>query len=114
MPRGLLAAVASAAIVAAGCSRQSIKIDGSSTVIRITEAVTEEFHHEHPTVRITGGRSGTGGGFKKFAQGEIDICDASRRINEIERKACEENGINWVELEIAFDGISIVANPQND
>lgn len=97
-----------------GCSRPSIKIDGSSTVIRITEAVTEEFVKSHPGVRVVGGRSGTGGGFKKFSAGEIDICDASRRINVIETKACEEHGINWVELEIAFDGISLVANPQND
>jgi phosphate transport system substrate-binding protein len=115
MPRNSVAIlVGVAGLVVGGCSRPSIKIDGSSTVIRITEAVTEEFHEEQPSVRITGGRSGTGGGFKKFANGEIDICDASRRINEVERKACEENGVNWVELEIAFDGISIVANPQND
>lgn len=97
-----------------GCSRPSIKIDGSSTVIRITEAVTEEFVKTHPGVRVVGGRSGTGGGFKKFSAGEIDICDASRRINDVEKKACDERGINWVELEIAFDGISLVANPQND
>jgi phosphate transport system substrate-binding protein len=98
-----------------GCTSQhSIKIDGSSTVIRITEAVTEEFVAEHPGERITGGRSGTGGGFKKFAMGEIDICDASRRINEVESKACREHGIEFVELEIAFDGISVVVNPQND
>lgn len=115
MPRALVAIVSAAAVlVVGGCSRPSITIDGSSTVIRITEAVTEEFHKEQPSVRITGGRSGTGGGFKKFAQGEIDICDASRRINEVEQKACKEHGINWVELEIAFDGISLVANPQND
>src|SRR5689334_4007037 len=97
-----------------GCSRPSIKIDGSSTVIRITEAVTEEFVKVHPGVRVVGGRSGTGGGFKKFSAGEIDICDASRRINDIEKKACKEHGIDWVELQIAFDGISLVTNPQND
>jgi phosphate transport system substrate-binding protein len=102
------------AAVACGCSRPSIKIDGSSTVIRITEAVTEEFAREQPGVRVSGGRSGTGGGFKKFAHGEIDICDASRVINEIEKKACKDRGIEYVELEIAFDGISIVANPNND
>lgn len=100
--------------IAIGCSRPSIKIDGSSTVIRITEAVTEEFVKEHPGVRVVGGRSGTGGGFKKFSAGEIDICDASRRINDIEKKACEAHGVEWVELEIAFDGISLVTNPQND
>jgi len=109
----LLAGIVTAAL-SGGCSRSSIKIDGSSTVIRITEAVTEEFAAKHPGVRVTGGRSGTGGGFKKFYNGEIDICDASRRINEIERKACEERGVDFAELQIAFDGISLVANPQND
>jgi phosphate transport system substrate-binding protein len=102
------------AAVVCGCSRPSIKVDGSSTVIRITEAVTEEFAKEQPGVRVTGGRSGTGGGFKKFANGEIDICDASRAINEIEKKACKDRGIEYVELEIAFDGIALVVNPQND
>jgi phosphate transport system substrate-binding protein len=101
-------------LVAVGCSRSTIKIDGSSTVIRITEAVTEEFRGEHPQVRVIGGKSGTGGGFKKFAHGEIDICDASRVISELEREACAKNGIEFVELEIAFDGISLVAHPQND
>ena len=114
MPRMLVAIGICAATLFVGCSRSSIKIDGSSTVIRITEAVTEEFTKEHPGIRVSGGLSGTGGGFKKFSNGEIDICDASRRINDVERKACEEHGINWVELEIAFDGISLVVNPQND
>jgi phosphate transport system substrate-binding protein len=115
MPRMLVAiGICTAATLFGGCSRSSIKIDGSSTVIRITEAVTEEFTKEQPGVRVSGGRSGTGGGFKKFSNGEIDICDASRRINDVERKACEDHGINWVELEIAFDGISLVVNPQND
>lgn len=113
--RAYLAAGLCAVVTAvAGCSRPSIKIDGSSTVIRITEAVTEEFVKEHPGVRVVGGRSGTGGGFKKFSAGEIDICDASRRINDVEKKACKEHGIDWVELQIAFDGISLVTNPQND
>jgi phosphate transport system substrate-binding protein len=115
MPRHLVASgICLAAAALAGCSRSSTKIDGSSTVIRITEAVTEEFAREHPGLRVSGGRSGTGGGFKKFANGEIDICDASRRINDIEKKACKDRGIDWVELEIAFDGISLVVSPEND
>jgi phosphate transport system substrate-binding protein len=115
MPRILVAAgLCVSAAWMGGCSRPSVKVDGSSTVIRITEAVTEEFHKEQPSVRVTGGRSGTGGGFKKFANGEIDICDASRVINEIEKKACKDKGVEYVELEIAFDGISLVVNPQND
>jgi phosphate transport system substrate-binding protein len=110
----LAAGICVVAAMLGGCARPSIKIDGSSTVIRITEAVTEEFAAHNPGVRVTGGRSGTGGGFKKFANGEIDICDASRRINDVERKACKEHGIEFVELEIAFDGISLVTNPTND
>ena len=88
-----------AAALVGGCSQPSIKIDGSSTVIRITEAVTEEFAKEQPGVRVAGGRSGTGGGFKKFANGEIDICDASRPINEIEkqgvRKKTASSSSSW-------------------
>jgi phosphate transport system substrate-binding protein len=76
--------------------------------------VVEEFRKEQPGVRVTVGRAGTGGGFKKLSHGEIDICDASRPINEVERKACEANGIEFVELEIAFDGLSVVVNPKND
>jgi phosphate transport system substrate-binding protein len=115
MPQGAVALGSCIAVVLlAGCSQPSIKIDGSSTVIRITEAVTEEYAFANSGARVTGGRSGTGGGFKKFAMGEIDICDASRRINEVERKACEAHGIEFVELEIAFDGIALVTNPEND
>ncbi|MCC7475845.1 MAG: PstS family phosphate ABC transporter substrate-binding protein [Pirellulales bacterium] len=101
-------------VACVGCSPKSIKIDGSSTVILITEAVTEQFAQEHPGVRVTGGRSGTGGGFKKFAAGEIDICDASRPIAESEKKACQEKGIEFIELEIAYDGIAVVVNPSNE
>jgi phosphate transport system substrate-binding protein len=103
-----------AVVLASGCSKSSIKVDGSSTVLRISEAVGEEFRKEQPRVRVTVGKSGTGGGFKKFSHGEIDICDASRPINDVERKACADNGIEFVELEIAFDGLSVVVNPKND
>lgn len=103
-----------AIVLAAGCSKSSIKVDGSSTVLRVSEAVVEEFRKEQPGVRVTVGRAGTGGGFKKFGNGEIDICDASRPINDIERTACEANGIEFVELEIAFDGLTVVVNPKND
>lgn len=103
-----------ALVLASGCSKSSIKVDGSSTVLRISEAVVEEFRKEQPGVRITVGRAGTGGGFKKLSHGEIDICDASRPIKEEEQKACEANGIEFVELEIAFDGLSVVVNPKND
>jgi phosphate transport system substrate-binding protein len=97
-----------------GGSASTIRIDGSSTVYPITEAVAEEFRNEQPDVRAVIGVSGTGGGFKKLAAGEIDICDASRTIKDEERAACEANKIKFVELEVAFDGLSVVANPDND
>lgn len=92
----------------------SIKIDGSSTVYPITEAVAEEFRAEHPKVKTTVGVSGTGGGFKKFSRGETDISDASRPIKSKEIKACEDVGIKYVELAVAYDGLAVLINPQND
>jgi phosphate transport system substrate-binding protein len=90
-----------------------IKIDGSSTVYPITEAVAEEFRVEQPDVKVTVGVSGTGGGFKKFGRGEIDINDASRPIKEQETAACKENNINSLELKVAYDGLVIVVNKEN-
>lgn len=90
-----------------------IAIDGSSTVYPITEAVAEEFRKEHPQVQVTVGISGTGGGFKKFAAGETDITDASRPIKPSEAEACAKNGIEYVEVPVAYDGIAVVVNPQN-
>ena len=98
-----------------GCGRQeSIKIDGSSTVFPISEAVAEEFREQRPNVRVTVGLSGTGGGFKKFTAGEIDICDASRAIMAEEAKALDDAKVPYTELSVAFDGIAIVVNPEND
>jgi phosphate transport system substrate-binding protein len=91
-----------------------VKIDGSSTVYPISEAVAEEFRNVQPEVKVTVGLSGTGGGFKKFSRGETDINDASRPIKESETKSCEENNIHSLEIEIAFDGLSVVVNPQNN
>jgi phosphate transport system substrate-binding protein len=102
------------ASTAMAASPTTIRVDGSSTVYLITEAVAEEFRAEHPEVRSIVGFSGTGGGFKKFAAGEIDICDASRSIKDEEKVACEHNGVEFVELEVAFDGLSVVVNPEND
>lgn len=92
----------------------AISIDGSSTVYPITEAVAEEFRVEQPDVRITVGVSGTGGGFKKFSRGEVDINDASRPIKEQEAAACKENNIRFVELRVAFDGLAVLVNKEND
>ena len=92
----------------------SIQIDGSSTVYPVTEAVAEEFRAVQPKVKVTVGVSGTGGGFKKFSRGETDISDASRPIKDKEIKACEENDISYVELSVAYDGLAVLVNPQND
>ncbi|MEZ0325092.1 MAG: PstS family phosphate ABC transporter substrate-binding protein [Fimbriimonas sp.] len=92
----------------------AVAVDGSSTVGPIMSAVAEEFGKENPDVKPTVGISGTGGGFKKFANGEIDIADASRPISDKELKLLAEKGIEFIELPIAFDGISIVVNPQNE
>ena len=90
-----------------------IKIDGSSTVYPITEAVAEEFRIEQPDVKVTVGLSGTGGGFKKFGRGETDINDASRPIKEAEAQACQERNIKYIELKVAYDGLVIVVNKEN-
>jgi len=110
------AALASCSKPNASSSRpaSTVRADGSSTVYPITEAVAEEFRNEHPDVRSVIGFSGTGGGFKKLAADEIDICDASRPIKEEERAACDAHGVKFIELEIAFDGLSVVVNPEND
>lgn len=92
-----------------------ILIDGSSTVFPVSQAVAEEFMKEHGgKVNVTVAESGTGGGFKKFANGEIDISGASRPIKPEEIEACKAGGIEFIELPIAFDGLSVVVNPQND
>jgi phosphate transport system substrate-binding protein len=90
-----------------------IKIDGSSTVYPITEAVAEEFRIEQPDVKVTVGLSGTGGGFKKFGRGETDINNASRPIKEAEAQACKESNINYVELKVAYDGLVVVVSKEN-
>lgn len=91
----------------------SIKIDGSSTVYPLSEAVAEEFRTVNPAVNVAIGSSGTGAGFKKFARGETDISDASRPIKESEIEACKENNISYLEIMVALDGISIMVNPEN-
>jgi phosphate transport system substrate-binding protein len=101
-------------LVAVGCSKPSVKVDGSSTVYLITEAVAEEFRKERPEVRVIVGFSGTGGGMKKFSAGELDIVDASRAMKDEEKSLCAANGIEFIELEVAFDGLSVVVNPEND
>lgn len=91
-----------------------IKIDGSSTVFPLTEAAAEEFNKEHADVRVPVGVSGTGGGFKQFCAGEIAIADASRPIKDEEATACKDAGIEYTELTVAFDGLSVVVSKDND
>jgi len=92
----------------------TVRVDGSSTVFPITEAMAEEFRKVEPAVRVTVGISGTGGGFKRFTTGETDISDASRPIDPAEADVAAQNGIEYIELPVAFDGLSVIVNPQND
>lgn len=116
-----------AGVLAIGCNQEqqtdiksetsqlagTVAVDGSSTVFPITEAVAEEFQKVNHGVRVTVGISGTGGGFKKFTVGETDINDASRPIKSKEAEHAKENNIQYVELPVAFDGISVLVNPDN-
>lgn len=91
-----------------------IKIDGSSTVYPISAAVAEEFQQSRRNaVRVTVGISGTGGGFKKFCRGETDISNASRPILVEELQACRAAGVQFIELPVAYDALTVVVNPQN-
>jgi phosphate transport system substrate-binding protein len=92
-----------------------VKIDGSSTVYPATEAVAEEFQKaKKGAVNVTVGISGTGGGFKKFCRGETDISDASRPILKEEMELCKQNGIEYIELPVCFDALTVAVNPKND
>lgn len=91
----------------------TINADGSSTVFPITQAVAEEWQDEAPDVQVSVGSSGTGGGFKKFCAGETDISDASRPIKDEEKAECEKNNVEYVELTVAIDGLSVLTNPKN-
>ena len=95
-------------------AQSTIRIDGSSTVYPVTEAVAEEFQRAHPGVRVVVGISGTGGGFKKFYRGETDISDASRPILASEMEQCIAAGIEYIELPIAFDALTVVVHPSTD
>jgi phosphate transport system substrate-binding protein len=94
---------------------QVVQVDGSSTVFPITEAVAEEFQKaKKGKVKVTVGIAGTGGGFKKFCRGETDISDASRPILKQEMEACKGAGIEYFELPIAYDALTVMVNPKND
>jgi phosphate transport system substrate-binding protein len=125
MPKRLSALGLAGALALVGCGRAddasdasrlsgAVAVDGSSTVAPISEAVAEEFQGANPGVRVTVGIAGTGGGFKRFCAGETDVSDASRAITDEERAACQTAGVEWIELPVAWDGLSVVVNPQND
>jgi phosphate transport system substrate-binding protein len=97
-----------------GAVAGSIEVDGSSTVFPITEAAATKFNKNHPEIKVVVGYSGTGNGFKRFAKGEIDICDASRPIKQPELDLCRAAHIEFIELPVAYDGLTIVVNKEND
>ena len=137
-PTLLLLALAAAllALVAAGCGRDEdeeegnggggaattgdqlsgrIEVDGSSTVGPLVTVAAEEFRAEQPNVRVTVGISGTGGGFERFCVGETDISNASRPIKDDEEAPiCQENGVEYTEIQVATDALTVVVNPEND
>ncbi len=103
-----------ALLAARSATAQTVKVDGSSTVFPITEAVAEEYQiQKRGKVRVTVGISGTGGGFKRFCRGETDISDASRPILAAEMAVCAAAGIKYIELPIAYDALTLVVNPKS-
>jgi phosphate transport system substrate-binding protein len=110
-----LAVVLTAGLAAVKAQAQLIQIDGSSTVFPVTEAVAEEFQKaKKGAIKVTVGIAGTGGGFKKFCRGETDISDASRPILKQEMDTCKKAGIEYIELPVAFDALTVMVNPKND
>ncbi len=122
--RAIVPGIAAAALILTGCSGEDdggdgessdvsgeVTIDGSSTVFPLSQAAAELFREEAPDVQVAVGQSGTGGGFEKFCAGETDISDASRPIEEDEVAACEEAGIEFTELQVAVDALTLVAHP---
>lgn len=98
----------------AGGLSGAVEIDGSSTVFPVAEAVAEEFQIANPEVQVAVGVSGTGGGFKRFCAGETDISNASRPIKDSEAEACAAAGVEFTELSVGWDGLSVIVNPEND
>src|SRR5687767_5791440 len=112
LPVSVLAAALTAS--AAFAQSQIVKIDGSSTVFPVTEAVAEDFQKaKKQKMKVTVGISGTGGGFKKFCRGETDVSNASRPILKAEMADCQKAGIEYFELPVAFDALTVVVNPKN-
>ena len=113
----LVSALAVAGVALFGASAalaDVVKVDGSSTVYPITEAVAEEFQKaKKNAVKVTVGISGTGGGFKKFCRGETDFSNASRPITAKEMEDCKAAGVEYIEMPVAYDALTVVINPKN-
>ena len=115
LPLTLLAAACGGGDDAAGDGLAGeVLVSGSSTVAPISSLVAELFQEEHADVAVNVDGPGTGDGFQLFCDGETDISDASRPIKDEEAAACEENGITYVELEVAIDGLTVMTSPDND
>ena len=111
---GAVAAVLGGLVATPAVIAQVVKIDGSSTVFPVTEAVAEDFQKaKKGAIKVTVGISGTGGGFKKFCRGETDISNASRPILKSEMEDCKKAGIEYIELPVAFDALTVMVNPKN-
>lgn len=108
-----LLAVSALALLGSAATAQVVKVDGSSTVYPVTEAVAEEFQKANKGLKVTVGVSGTGGGFKKFCRAETDVSNASRPISASEMKDCKAAGVEYFELPVAFDALTVVINPRN-
>jgi phosphate transport system substrate-binding protein len=109
----IVSLAAAAALLGPLAQAQSVKVDGSSTVFPVTEAVAEEFQKANRNLKVTVGISGTGGGFKKFCRGETDVQNASRPILAAEMKDCKAAGVQYIELPVAFDALTVVVHKDN-
>ena len=116
LTRSLALALGLTTLLSAGAAlAQIVKVDGSSTVFPVTEAVAEDFQKSKKgAVKVTVGISGTGGGFKKFCRGETDVSNASRPILKKEMEDCRAAGVEYIEMPVAFDALTVVVHPQND
>src|SRR5688500_3870845 len=111
---GSLSLLATFTLTDVAAAQTIVQADGSSTVFPVTEAMAEEFQKANPDIKVTVGISGTGGGFKKFCRGETDISNASRPIKASEVATCKENAIEYIEVPVAYDGLAVIVNPEND
>jgi len=103
-----------ASVAEVGNFSEQVRVDGSSTVYLISEAMADEFQRKNANVQLTVNLSGTGGGFERFCNGETDVSGASRPIKASEVEACKAKGIEYIELPIAYDGLAMVVNPKNN